>query len=125
MTTVDDAFPSRYLKADDLQNQHVKFKIKEVLFEEVGQTKEVKPITYFVDSKKGLVLNKTNAKRIEQMHGKQMENWTNKEIQLYPELVQYQGSEVMAIRVLVVVPEPEKVAPPRPKQEDFDDPIDI
>ena len=63
MTTVSDAFPSNYLKAADLNNRTVKVAIDKVTFEEIGQEKDKKPVMYFADVKKGLVLNKTNAIR--------------------------------------------------------------
>ena len=125
MTTVNEAFPSKYLKAGDLNNRTIRLKINNVIFEEIGQNKDKKPVVYFADAKKGMVLNKTNAKRIEKMHGAQMDGWTGKEIELYSELVSFQGEEVPSIRVRVVAPEPDAPIPARPKRDDFDDPIDI
>ena len=99
MTTVSDAFPSNYLKAADLQNRTVKLKIDKVIFEEVGQEKDKKPVVYFTDVKKGLVLNKTNATTIGSVHGQELEGWTGREIELFEQMVPFQGQNVAAIRV--------------------------
>ncbi len=102
MTTVSDAFPSLYLKAADLKNRTVKVTIDKVVFEEIGQNRDSKPILYFNDAKKGLVLNKTNATEIAATHGDQMEGWTGKEIELFSMMVPFQGQNVPAIRVRAV-----------------------
>ena len=122
MTTVNDAFPSNYLKAADLNNRTIKLKMEKVIFEEIGQEKDKKPVIYFTDVKKGLVLNKTNATTIGAVHGQEFEGWTGKEIELFEMMVLFQGQNVPAIRVRAA---PEEPAPPRPKRSDFDDPLGI
>ncbi len=107
MTTVSEAFPSNYLKAADLNNRTVKVAINKVVFEEIGQNKESKPIVYFEKVEKGLVLNKTNAVEIAATHGDQMEGWTGKEIELFSQMVPFQGQNVPAIRVRAVAEAPE------------------
>ncbi len=116
MTTVDEAFPSNWLKAADLNNRTVKVTIDKVIFEEIGQNRDKKPVVLFEKVKKGMVLNKTNAKRIGKMHGEQMDNWSGKEIELYSELVPFQGEDVPSIRVHIEAPE-------RPQREDFNAPL--
>ena len=124
MTTVSEAFPSNYLKAADLNNRTVKVKIDKVIFEEIGQNKDRKPVMYFADVKKGLVLNKTNAVEIAATHGDQMEGWTGKEIELFSQMVPFQGQNVAAIRVRAAA-EPEEPIPARPNRADFNDPLGI
>ena len=106
MTTVSEAFPSNYLKAADLNNRTVKVAINMVVFEEIGQNRDKKPVMYFEKVQKGLVLNKTNATEIAAKHGDQMEGWTGKEIELFSMMVPFQGQNVAAIRVRAVNPEP-------------------
>ncbi len=124
MTTVSDAFPSNYLKAADLQNRTIKLKIDKVIFEEIGKDKDKKPVVYFADVKKGLVLNKTNATTIGSVHGQELEGWTGKEIELFEQMVPFQGQNVAAIRVRAVA-EPEEPIPARPSRADFNDPLGI
>ena len=123
MTTVNDAFPSPYLKAADLNNRTVKLRIDKVVFEEIGQDKDKKPVMYFADVKKGLVLNKTNATTIGAVHGQEFEGWTGKEIELFSMMVPFQGQNVAAIRVRAAA-EPEGPIPARPARADYADPND-
>ena len=116
MTTVSEAFPSNYLKAADLNNRTVKVKIDKVVFEEIGMNKDKKPIIYFNKVKKGLVLNKTNAETIAAIHEQHFEGWTGKEIELFSQMVPFQGQNVAAIRCRAVV----EVA-----EGDPDDPIGL
>ncbi len=104
MTTVSEAFPSRYLKAGDLKNKTVKVAIKEITFEEIGQERDKKPVMFFEKVEKGLVLNKTNAIEIGATHGEQMDGWVGKEIELFSQMVPFQGQNVPAIRVRAVAP---------------------
>ncbi len=113
MTTVSDAFPSNYLKAADLNNRTIKLKIDKVIFEEIGQNTDKKPVMYFEKVKKGLVLNKTNATEIAATHGETMEGWTGMEIELFEQMVPFQGQNVAAIRVRAVAePAPAATADP-------------
>jgi hypothetical protein len=120
MPTVSDAFPSNYLKAADLKNRTIKLKMDKVIFEEIGQEKDKKPVLYFAEVKKGLVLNKTNATTIGSVHGQELEGWTGKEIELFEQMVPFQGQNVAAIRVRAVT-EP---VPDRPTRADYNDPND-
>ena len=103
MTTVSEAFPSNFLKASDLNNRTVKAMIDRVVFEEIGMNKDKKPVMYFKKWKKGLVLNKTNAETIAVIHGQHFEGWTGKEIELFSQMVPFQGQNVAAIRCRAVV----------------------
>ena len=106
MTTVSDAFPSNFLKAADLNNRTIKLKMDKVIFEEIGQEKDKKPVLYFAEVKKGLVLNKTNATTIGSVHGQELEGWTGKEIELFEQTVPFQGQNVAAIRCRAVTEAP-------------------
>ena len=124
MTTISDAFPSKYLKAADFNDRTAKLKMSKVTFEEIGQDKDKKPVLYFEGVKKGLVLNKTNATTIGAVHGQEFEGWAGKEIELFSMMVPYQGQNVPSIRVRAVA-EPGEPVPPRPERSDFDDPLGI
>ena len=102
MTTLADIFPSNFLKAADLNNRTVKVKIDKVIFEEIGQEKDKKPVMYFADVKKGLVLNKTNATTIGSVHGQEIEGWAGLEIELFTQMVPFNGQNVAAIRCRAV-----------------------
>ena len=100
---LDDVFPSAYLKASDLQNEDVVFKIRDV--ERKDFDDEPKPICWFEETTKGLVLNRTNFKSIAKLHGDDSDDWTGKLITLFGTEVTFRGTPTMAIRVRLTVPE--------------------
>lgn len=99
---VGDAFPSKWLKASDLQGRAHKVVIGDVVMEDVGDGE--KPLLYFKGKKKGLVLNKTNAEVIASYFGDEMDMWSDREIEIYPDKTHYQGKLVDCIRVRVSAP---------------------
>lgn len=105
---ISEAFPSNYLKAADLQGRQIPVKIKDVIFETIGQgqQQETRPIVYFEGKEKGLVLNKTNANTVAAVYGDDTDDWVGGDIILFEAMVDYQGRSVPAIRL--------KVPPRRP-----------
>ena len=102
---LDDTFPSKYLKAEDLQGRDIRVKMKTVNVEELGQDR--KPVVYFEGKEKGVVLNKTNYLAIRDKYGPETNNWLGKEIILFPMPVTFQGQTRDAIRIRVPAPESE------------------
>ncbi len=102
---INQVFPSKYLKAADLQGHKLKLVISEVKMEEVGN--DTKPVCYFDGKDKGLVLNKTNAQVIASQHSPETNGWAGKEIAIYPTQTNFQGQMVDAIRVENIVAEAE------------------
>lgn len=94
---VSDAFPSNYIKAADLQDRNVLVVMSHVKMETLGD--DDKPVLYFQGKEKGLCLNKTNANNIATVYGDDTEDWTGKEIVLFPAMVDFQGRTVAAVRV--------------------------
>ena len=95
---ISEAFPSNFLRVDDLQDRRVRLTIESVSMKQVGG--DDKPVVYFRGKDRGLVLNKTNAAMIEEIAGTdQMDDWAGTEIVLYPARVDFKGKRVPAIRV--------------------------
>jgi hypothetical protein len=94
---IDSAFPSSYFKAADLNDKPVKVTMKNVMMEDIGG--DHKPVLYFEDSEKGLVLNKTNANNIKVLYGSDTKDWPGKEIVLFPTVTDFQGRTVDCVRV--------------------------
>lgn len=129
-----EAYPSKYLKAGDLRGNNVKVVIDRVVMEDIGDSE--KPVIFFVGKEKGLVLNKTNANNIVILYGDEMDDWSAREIVLFPAMVDFQGRTVEAIRVrgpranekTAVKPaqhDDENPAPkPKAKKSSVDDPIE-
>lgn len=119
MPNINEAFPSKFLKASDLKGQQPVVVMSRVAFEPVGQTKEMKAVLYFDGKEKGMVLNKTNANKITEIVGSALtEDWPNHQIRIYPSVTTFQGEEVECIRVKAVVGQRmtmTKTAPPPPE----------
>lgn len=99
---ISSAFPSKFLKASDLHGKEVRVEIFDVRMEDVaGDGSEEKPVVYFKDKQKGLVLNKTNAGKLEVHFGDDTDDWLGKTILIYPDVTQFQGKTVDCLRVRV------------------------
>lgn len=133
MARYDDAFPSNFLKAEDLpQDRDTVVVIDKVTKEILGQGRdaESKFVVAFQGKNKTLVLNKTNFKSIVSATGKDdTDDWPGSRIALFATDVEYQGEMVLAIRVRPRPPAPAQsggrdAAPvqpkPAPKSEDLD-----
>lgn len=134
MPDIDKIFPSRYLKAADLDGREITVTIKDVKLENVGQTKDSRPVLYFRGTNKGLVLNVTNSKRIATMVGsKDTDDWEGHRIILYPTETEFQGDTVDCIRVKApkgvtgngAKPAVKKAKKTKPVVEEPDDPIPV
>ncbi len=97
---INSAFPSNYIKASDLNGNAVPVTIREVKIEEVGRTKDKKPVLYFMGKEKGMVLNRTNSKKIAELAGSpDTEDWGGTVIAIYPTETEFAGETVECIRV--------------------------
>lgn len=97
---VNQAFPSRYLRPADVGDSEPVVTIDRVELEEVGRTKEVKPVCYFVGKSKGLILNRTNARKIEELVGSaETEDWPGHRVRLCVSAVEFGGETVDALRI--------------------------
>jgi hypothetical protein len=93
-----DAFPSTYLKAEDLQGRRATVTISKIEMERIGD--DHKPVMYFVGKDKALVLNRTNAGMIQDLLGTdEMDQWRGRAIILYATKTEFQGKRVPCIRV--------------------------
>ncbi|KKL94214.1 hypothetical protein LCGC14_1866940, partial [marine sediment metagenome] len=98
---MSEAYPSKYLKAQDLKGQRVMVTISHVTMEDIGDESksESKPVVFFQGKDKGMVLNKTNAAQISFMYGDESDSWCDKKIELFTMMVAFQGQQVPAIRI--------------------------
>ena len=94
---LSEAFPSNYLKSEDLQGRDVTVVIAGAQMEMLGN--ERKLVLTFQGKKKSMICNKTNAGRIAYLYGEETEEWTGKEIILTSEFVEFQGKTVKGLRV--------------------------
>ena len=92
------AFPSKYIRATDLDGRTVIVTISHVSIEDIGDG-DLKPVVYFEGKEKGLVLNVTNGKFIAELFGDEMDDWAGNKIVLYEAMVQFRDKMVPATRV--------------------------
>jgi hypothetical protein len=69
----------------------------------------VKPLIVFQETSKCLILNKTNAKTVIKLYGKETAGWVGKKITLYPTTVKAFGEEYTAVRIRKDQPKAEPV----------------
>jgi hypothetical protein len=94
---INDQFPSKFLKAADLDGKNILVTIKDCMVETIGEDK--RPVLYFAGKDKGVVLNKTNATNISEAYGPDTDEWTGKKVVLYTAYVDFQGRSVESIRI--------------------------
>lgn len=125
MPNVNEAFPSKYLKAADLQGRQVTVKMDRAEFEIIGNDRKL--ILYFIGKEKGVVLNKTNANAISKLYGDNTEDWHDQPIVLVDAVVDFKGEMVHAIRVMAPQKQqhrqPETGRQPIAAPDDMSDPI--
>ena len=98
---LDDAFPSKYMKASDLPEEgHLTVTIENIEIQEIGKEKQRKPVITFEESEKAFVCNKTNANSIAKVLGsRDTDEWIGKQIKLFRTEVEFGGEMVESIRV--------------------------
>lgn len=94
---INDVFPSKYLKAADLNGAPVNMRISDVQMATVGDDEKL--VIYFHGKDKGVVLNKTNANNIAMVLGPDTDGWLDQSVQLYPTMVDFQGRSIESIRI--------------------------
>lgn len=128
---ISEEFPSKYLKAADLQNRDVKVVMSHVEKEKLGD--DMKLVLYFKGKEKGLVLNKTNSNTIADAYGDDTDDWQTNELILISVMTEFQGKIAPAIRCRVPTAR-DRAGPPRrtddpissgpaPQRRDLDDEI--
>ena len=124
---LSEAYPSSFLKADDLQGRDVIATISSVELESIGQgaDKEQKLVIGFKGKEKKLVCNKTNAGTIGQLYGDETDDWIGKQVILTARDVEYQGKTTLAIRVSLKKPATAAAAPTKPAPAAPVDDIDM
>lgn len=99
---MSEEFPSKYLRAADLQGREIKVIMNYCDREQVGQeANDTKPILYFKGKDRGLVLNKTNAMTISDHYGDDTNDWLDQPLILFAAMIPFQGKTQAAIRVRI------------------------
>jgi hypothetical protein len=100
MTDVSELFPSKFLKAADATpalTLTIARVSQEIMKNQEGE-EEVKPVIWFLEQEKGMVLNRTNANTLTALFGSKVETWTNQRVVLGTEIVTAFGATKPALR---------------------------
>jgi hypothetical protein len=108
----DDLYGSKYLSVADLKDREPRLKIGKVevaeLTDKGGVTKR-KYVVWFEGATKALVINRTNAKKLADIHGKQTSNWIGQNVELYSEETTFgKGVRVRPLRKPATPAEPDR-----------------
>jgi len=103
---IDTFFDDPYLRAGHLQGEVMTVTMRRVVQEIVGKEEDKCPVLYFDEFSKGMVLNKTNAKRIMALYSGDTDEWPGKRILIYPTETEFGGDTVECIRVKREPPAP-------------------
>jgi hypothetical protein len=113
---VNQVFPSQYLKASDLGDAEPVVVIARVVLEAIGRDKDHKLVIYFEGKSKGLVANKTIAKKLAELVGSpETEDWPGHPIRLYTTTADFGGESFEVIRVKAAGLSRPAAPPPPPK----------
>ena len=97
----NDVFPGKYIKHADLGGCEVRVTMDYTEMKEMQGQDEEKPVLYFKDKTKGLVVNVTNWDTIEDADGDESDDWHDSDIVLCPAKTRFGGKMVDCIRVRV------------------------
>ena len=109
---MNDMFPSKYLKKEDFPEPKI-LTIKLCAIEDVAKG-EAKPILYFNELAKGLVLNKTKGSLLSETYGDESDTWTGRKVKLSSDMTvrDLSGKIVGGIKLECSKAKPAKAAPP-------------
>ena len=119
---LNTVFGGDTLKAADLQGHEIPVIISDVTMKKFDNGNKL--VLTFEGKKKALVCNKTNANRIAHFYGTNTDEWIGKEVILFPDLVDFQGKSVEAIRVKAKRQFTRPTSGPQPSQKQVQMPPD-
>ena len=79
------ALPSKYLNGSDVGAQQFTLVVKSIVMEKMENDGAMKPVMYFTNAQKGLVVNATNWDNMALTYEDESENWIGKTVEMYTE----------------------------------------
>jgi hypothetical protein len=97
----NEAFPSKFLRACDLNGKPVVIEIELAPMEILGSGNDAiqKIVLHFRGGLKPLPLNKTNAYAVAKIAGNDTDEWAGTRVELYPTVTEVKGESVDCIRI--------------------------
>ena len=108
---INDLYPSKYIKSDDIGHQRITLQVAAIKLEEVAENEAAKPVMYFHGKEKGMVVNKTNAMLCGHVWGPDTDVWLNQWLELFTEAKMFNGKVVQGLSVAPKLP----TAAPQPE----------
>ena len=81
----NDALPSKYLNAADIGQNIYKLVISNIVMEKMDNDGAMKPVMYFNNAQKAMVVNATNWDNMASIYEDESNNWIGKTIEMYTE----------------------------------------
>jgi hypothetical protein len=96
-----EIFPSKYVKAEDLDTPRVVTIATQTVetFKNNGKEDQKLMLTFHEKGARALVVNRTNFDAIADLYGGDTDDWLNKKIELYADQTRMQGKLVDCVRV--------------------------
>jgi hypothetical protein len=117
MTRTVDLCPSPHLSSDDLRGPdgeyfELELTIKSFQKHEVGEKKEIKGVIFFEERSRGMVINRTNVKRLAALHGNNLDELIGKRVTVYvePDIQMPTGGTGPGLRFRTKMPAPKREA---------------
>jgi hypothetical protein len=129
MAKREDVFPSKYLRAGDLNGKAAAVWIASAPMETLkgANGEERKTVLYFRGKKKVLPLNRTNWDAVAAICGEDTDDWPGEQIELFPTQTEMKGEMVDCIRIRrprIGVDAPKPAKPVKPVKPAADDDMD-
>lgn len=102
-----DSLSNRYFRTDDLTCGDLSLTIRDCVVGFFGADKAQKPVLYFDDEPRGLILNLTNWDTLATQFGEDSDDWVGHSITLYVATGDYRGTKWQGIRLRRIDASPE------------------
>jgi len=106
-----DVYPTRFVRAEDIEHQMpviIDRVVMEAMYDERARKELPKPVVYFKNATKGMVLGPDNWRTIDKTYGDESDNWVGKAVVLDTKEYKINGEVVRGIIVKIPITVPAK-----------------
>jgi hypothetical protein len=99
---ISELYPKKYANGEDLKGQAFTLVVNKVSMETMhpqpGSPAATKPVIYFEQTQKGIILGPALARQIAGLLGDDTDTWKGKKVTIFPQPMRVAGRDVIAIR---------------------------